>query len=58
MMTVTEVKLWLDTLYPDSSVAIDDGGLTLVEIEANGEQTESYLEIGGTPTEDEDGADV
>lgn len=54
MMDVTEVKLWLDTLSPDSSVAIDDGGLQLVEIDANGQQTESYVEIGGIPLDDDD----
>lgn len=59
MMDVAEVTRWILTLSSDSSVCIDDGGLTLVELDPAGQETGAYLEIGGTPTEDdEDGADV
>jgi hypothetical protein len=47
MMSVNEIKAWLDTLGSESQVAVDDGGLALVEISASGEETGAYLEIGG-----------
>lgn len=47
MMAVAEVIQWIITLKSDSSVAIDDGGLTLVEMGADGQET--YIEVGGTP---------
>ena len=40
---------WLETLDPTSGVAIDDGGLTLVELDGNNQETEEYFEIGGIP---------
>ncbi len=49
MMDVPEVQRWLGTLSPGSSIAIDDGGLAIVEILENGQKSEAYLEIGGEP---------
>lgn len=43
MISVRELQRWLDTLEPNDSVSIDDGGLALV---SNGDP-EAYLEIGG-----------
>lgn len=53
MMTKKEVLEWLETLDDDSGVAIDEGGLCLVEIDENGEETESYIEVGGIPDEED-----
>lgn len=39
---------WLQTLSPDSTIVVDEGGLTLVEIGRNGKPTGAYLEIGGS----------
>lgn len=53
MMTARELKEWAATIADDNGVAIDDGGLCLVEVEDDGEggvrQTEAYLEVGGLP---------
>jgi hypothetical protein len=54
MMDVAEVKRWIATLDDDSNLAIDDGGLCLVELTADGEETGAYIEIGGTPTTEPD----
>lgn len=53
MMTKTEVKDWLDSLPDDSDIAIDDGGLALVEVR-DGKETGAYCEVGGTPEDTED----
>lgn len=53
-MATRDVKRWLDTLQPGSSVAINDGGILLVEVDENNEQTGAWLEVGGTPDPDED----
>lgn len=49
MTTVKDLRAWLDTLGPESTVAIDDGGLTLVELDKGTEPTGAYLEVGGVP---------
>jgi hypothetical protein len=51
MMDVFEVKRWLETLAPGSSIGIDEGGLTLREVTAQNEMTEAYCEVGGIPEE-------
>ena len=43
-----ELTAWLDTLPNGAAVAIDDGGLMLVEV-----GSDSYLEVGGIPLDDE-----
>jgi hypothetical protein len=48
MLPVHEVKRWLETLEADGYVAIDDGGLTLVQIDG-----EAWLEVGGIPDDEE-----
>lgn len=52
MMSKKDVLDWIQTLNDDSSIAIDEGGLSLVEVNAEGEETEAYLEIGMTPREE------
>ena len=52
MMTVPEIREWVDTLEAGSAVAIDDGGLCLVELDADGKKTGAYLEIGGEPRDE------
>jgi len=49
MMHTAEVKRWIATLDDGGALAIDDGGLCLVELTAEGEETGAYIEIGGTP---------
>jgi hypothetical protein len=53
MMDKAEVQRWLDTIPDGSSIAIDEGGLSIVEIDASGEQTDAYLEVGMTPAEED-----
>jgi hypothetical protein len=43
-MHVSEVKRWLETLGPDADVAIDEGGLQLLEVGGG-----AYVEVGGEP---------
>jgi hypothetical protein len=52
MTAVTDLIDWLKTLEKGSSVAIDEGGLTLVEINSEGKKTEAYLEVGGEPRDE------
>lgn len=52
-MTQPEIMDWLKTIPASSSVGVDDGGLSLVEIDADGEQTGAYCEIGGIPEDEE-----
>lgn len=52
MIAKTELRRWLEALPDDAGVAIDDGGLCLVEIDASGRQTDAYMEIGGIPDEE------
>ena len=51
MTDIKELKRWLDTLAPGNQVAIDAGGLTLVEVTPQGQATGAYLELGGVPEE-------
>ncbi len=52
MMSKKQLERWLKTLPKDANIAIDDGGLSLVEIDEDLKETGDYLEIGGKP-EDE-----
>lgn len=52
MMTVEELQRWAMTLEKANCVAIDDGGLTLVELNDKGERTGAYYEVGGIPLPD------
>ena len=45
MMAVDEIKRWLDTLPPNDSVGVDEGGLQLV----SHQDPDAWLEIGGMP---------
>jgi hypothetical protein len=51
MMKVQEIQEWLENLEPTSTVAVDDGGLILVEIDSDGNETGELLEVGGIPLE-------
>lgn len=53
MMSVSDLKQWLETLDPKSSVGVDEGGLTLIEVNESGKRTDAYLEIGGIPESEE-----
>ena len=46
---VNELIRWLRTLPDDADVAIDEGGLTLVEVEGD-----AYMEVGGLPNDEID----
>jgi hypothetical protein len=54
MIDTKEFKCWAATLDDDGFVAVDDGGLTIVELDADGEKTGAYYEIGGEPEDEED----
>ena len=47
VMSVKDVREWLSTLPDDANVAIDHGGLALVEVDG-----EAYIEVGGIPQDD------
>lgn len=49
MMAVSVVMDWLSSIPPDSSIGVDEGGLTLREVNNQGELTENYLDLGGIP---------
>ena len=49
MMAKSELLDWLGTIPEDSYIAVDDGGLTLIEISSQNEVTGTWLEIGGVP---------
>lgn len=49
MMPVAQVLDWLESLPPTSSVGIDEGGLTLVEITKDRKRKNYELEVGGIP---------
>jgi len=50
--SVEDLKVWLRTLSPEAAVAVDDGGLTLVELDSSGQPTGAYYELGGIPEEE------
>lgn len=52
MMTVGELRAWLAPLHEQTNVAIDEGGLTLVELYSNNQPSQTYLEIGGIPDDE------
>lgn len=58
MIAVSELRDWAASLsaldrHGEHFVAVDEGGLTLIEIQ-NNEPTGAYLEVGGEPHESED----
>jgi hypothetical protein len=55
MMTVPAVQDWLATLGTTGYVAVDLGGLNLVEVDESGHETGAYFELGGVREEDEKG---
>lgn len=57
MMRKKEIERWLSTLPDNADVAVDEGGLNLVEVKGDGEVGEAYLEVGGVPLDD-DGDEV
>ena len=54
MITRKELLEWVESLDPESFVAIDEGGLTLIVIDKNLISAIGWLEVGGTP---DDGSD-
>ena len=53
MMEKKEIEIWLATLPDNANVAIDEGGLALVEVGDDGIETDAYLEVGLTPREED-----
>ncbi len=54
-MSVKEVTDWLNEISDLNHVAVDDGGLALVEVESwDGDEYCNYLEIGGVPEKQEE----
>lgn len=49
MIDIETIQEWLKTLNPDNGVAVDDGGLCLVEVDGDGKETDACLAIGGVP---------
>jgi hypothetical protein len=49
MIAVKELKRWLETLPENGHVAVEDGGLDLVEVGQDGKPTEAMLAVGGIP---------
>jgi hypothetical protein len=49
MIDIPELKRWIETLDPQGDVAVDEGGLTLLEIGKDGKPTGACLEVGGVP---------
>ena len=47
LMNVREIKRWLNTLGANAEVAIDEGGLALIEVDGD-----ACLEVGGNGPED------
>lgn len=45
-MEKSELQEWLNTLPDDAVIAVDDGGLTLVQVGTGGK---TYCEVGGEP---------
>lgn len=54
MIDAKELIRWASTLSPGAVVAIDDGGLTLVEVDVDNNETGAYLEVGGIPLPNDD----
>lgn len=55
MISVPELKRWLDTLNPENGVAVDDGGLALIELTRDGDPTGAWCEPGGSEFKAGDG---
>lgn len=59
MITKKALQRWIETLDEHALIAIDDGGLTLVEVRPDEddprqyEETGVYLQVGGVPMLDE-----
>jgi len=49
-MSANEVIRWIISLPIDCEIAIDEGGLSLVQVGTN---EEIYIEVGGEPEDDE-----
>lgn len=54
MISSRELLEWAKTLDPFGCVAIDDGGLSLVELDQEGDVSDAYIEVGGIPEEEGD----
>ena len=52
MIAVQELKKWLETLPADGYVAVDAGGLDLVEVGKENRPTDAMLAVGGVPDRD------
>lgn len=53
MINVQTFQDWARTLNPKNEIVIDDGGLTLVEVDTKGNPTGAYFEVGGFPSDED-----
>jgi len=51
MVGKAELLAWVNTLDNSHDVGIDEGGLMLVELLADGTMGPAFLEVGGIPEE-------
>lgn len=54
MIDIVALKEWLTSLSCEGYVAIDEGGLTVVEVGPDGNPSGAALEVGGLPEPDDD----
>lgn len=54
MLSVLEVRRWIDTLGNDCNIAICKKGLTLVKVDPTTGVKDAYLEVGGIPDTSDD----
>lgn len=53
MINVWDFRQWVATLDNHNNVAVDDGGLNIVELDREGKETGAYYEVGGIPLKEE-----
>ena len=53
MISVKELREFLDGIHDDTHVAIDEGGLTLILCTSEGVETGSSIEVGGVPADED-----
>lgn len=49
MTDMESFKAWVNQLPDTGGIAVDDGGLSVVHLSDEGEETGPYFEIGGIP---------
>lgn len=54
MISKKELQDWLKAIPDDGFLAIDDGGLIMVALDPEGNETKPYIEVGGIPLPDDE----